>query len=74
MLFNFRRSSQSTSITTADKTELDIVGYGSLKLQFPESNHVLLVNDIALVPDAGFNLISLGKLDRLGNEFKVGRG
>lgn len=30
------------------------------------------MKDVALVPDAGHNLISLGKLDKLGNKFKVG--
>lgn len=43
-----------------------IIGYRSLKLHDLESNRGRLVDDGALVvPDAGFNLVSLGKLDAL---------
>lgn len=53
---------------------MPISGYGFLKLKSPESDHALLVNNVALVPDADESLISLGKLEKLGNELKVGGG
>lgn len=74
MLFNFIRTSQVATITIADKTKLAIVGYGSLKLQFPEWSHTLLVDVVPLVPDTYFSLISQGMLGRVGNEFKVDGG
>lgn len=45
-----------------------------MKPQLPESNHVLLVDDVPKVSDAYFNIISLRKLDRFGNELKEGGG
>lgn len=65
---------KSQKIVTAEKSDLPITGYSSLELKFPESDHVLLVNNVALVPDAGCNLISSRKLDKLGNELMVGGG
>lgn len=72
MLFDFRHCSNSEKIVRADSNETPNRGFGSLTLKFSESEYVLLVADVALVPDTGYNLISLGKLDKLGNEFKVG--
>lgn len=72
MLFDVRRCPEPQTIATADMCETPISGSSSLKLKFPMSDHVLRVNDVVFMIDAGYNLISSGKLDDLGTEFKVG--
>lgn len=58
-----------------NKSEMTITGNSSfLNLKFSKSDQILQVNDVTLVSEAGCNHISLGKLDTLGNEFKVGGG
>jgi hypothetical protein len=61
-------SKETSSIIVGDDREVAVTGRGTVKLrlQANEITNILTLNNVAMVPDLGTNLISTGRLEYQG--------
>ena len=54
-----------STIVVGDYREVAVTGRGIVKLRLMANNrnNILTLNDVALVPDLGFNLVLTGRLE-----------
>ena len=71
LLFDFKPVIEPTFMSAANSAKLNVVGHGQLWLRLAMQNDALCLDDVAIVPDLGYNIISLGKLDRAGMSFTI---
>ena len=59
---------ESSSIVVGDDREVIVTGHGTVKLEVLANNVVntIILNDVALVPELGVNLVSTGRLECQG--------